>query len=248
MKVTYIHHSSFLVELESVNLLFDYYRGEIPNLDLEKPLIVFASHAHGDHFSKKIFELASSFKRIQYILSDDIEEKKIPSDCKDKVMFVGAEQRLDLRMFSKREVFQEEETVSTIEIETLRSTDEGVAFWIRCEGKNIYHAGDLHFWFWREEGKEWNQEIERRYHEEIDKLKGRHADIAFLVLDPRQGEDFYLGMDDFVKRVEVDHIIPMHCWGEYSVIQKMKALSCAASYQDRIVVIQREGETFEWNN
>ena len=27
MKITYIHHSSFLVELEHVSMLFDYYAG-----------------------------------------------------------------------------------------------------------------------------------------------------------------------------------------------------------------------------
>ena len=30
MKVTYIHHSSFLAELENSYLLFDYYQGAIP--------------------------------------------------------------------------------------------------------------------------------------------------------------------------------------------------------------------------
>ena len=249
MKITYIHHSSFLVELDSVNLLFDYYRGDIPIMDLEKPLIVFASHVHGDHFSKKIFELANSHKRIQYVLSNDIDEKKIPVNCKDKVLFVGAGEYFDGRVFTNKQFFQNiEEKESIIAVETLQSTDEGVAFWIICEGKTIYHAGDLHFWFWRGEAQSWNQEMERRYCEEIDKLNGRHADIAFLVLDPRQGSDFYLGINEFVKRVEVEHIIPMHCWGQYSIIQKMKSHSCAAAYKDRIAVIRREGETLEWNS
>ena len=57
MKVTYIHHSSFLVELEKVLLLFDYFQGNIPELDPEKDLLVFASHRHGDHFSPVIFAL-----------------------------------------------------------------------------------------------------------------------------------------------------------------------------------------------
>ena len=245
LKITYIHHSSFLVELDFVNLLFDYYRGNIPAIDLEKPLIVFASHAHGDHFSKKIFELASSHERIQYILSDDIDEKKVPDNCKDKVLFVGAGEQFTNRTFFQNNIEKKE---NRIEIETFQSTDEGVAFWITCEGKTIYHAGDLHFWFWRGEAQAWNQEMERRYYEEIDKLNGRHANIAFLVLDPRQENDFYLGINEFVKRVEVDHIIPMHCWGEYSIIQKMKFHSCAVAYKDRIAVIQQEGEILEWSS
>ena len=30
-------------------------------------------------------------------------------------------------------------------------------------------------------------------------MEGRHADAAFLPLDPRLGEYFYLGIDDFMK-------------------------------------------------
>ena len=36
MKITYIHHSSFSVELERSVLLFDYFQGEIPEFDPEK--------------------------------------------------------------------------------------------------------------------------------------------------------------------------------------------------------------------
>ena len=49
MKVTYLEHSGFLVELEDSCLLFDYYRGELPGLDPDKKMLVFVSHAHYDH-------------------------------------------------------------------------------------------------------------------------------------------------------------------------------------------------------
>ena len=58
MKITYIHHSSFLVETEENYFLFDYFEGKLPQLKEDKPLLVFASHRHGDHFSPVIFELA----------------------------------------------------------------------------------------------------------------------------------------------------------------------------------------------
>ena len=56
MKITYIHHSAFLVETESAYLLFDYFQGKLPEFSEEKPLYVFASHRHPDHFSKVIFD------------------------------------------------------------------------------------------------------------------------------------------------------------------------------------------------
>ena len=43
MKITYIHHSAFLVETESVYLLFDYFQGNLPELSEKKPLYVFAT-------------------------------------------------------------------------------------------------------------------------------------------------------------------------------------------------------------
>ena len=42
MKITYIHHSAFLVETESAYLLFDYFQGKLPEFSEEKPLYVFA--------------------------------------------------------------------------------------------------------------------------------------------------------------------------------------------------------------
>ena len=58
MKVTYIFHSSFLVETEKNYLLFDYFKGDIPEMDPEKQLVVLVSHRHEDHFSPDIYKLS----------------------------------------------------------------------------------------------------------------------------------------------------------------------------------------------
>lgn len=78
MKVTYIRHSGFFVELEKSWFLFDYYRGQIPTLPKGKDGYVFVSHRHVDHFNKEIFKLTEKQKDIRFILSDDIWEKRIP--------------------------------------------------------------------------------------------------------------------------------------------------------------------------
>ena len=46
MKITFIEHSGFMVEMERTVLLFDYYQGEIPAFDKEKTLYVFVSQNH----------------------------------------------------------------------------------------------------------------------------------------------------------------------------------------------------------
>ncbi len=41
IKVLYIEHSGFQVELEDAYFLFDYYRGELPELDPGKKFFIF---------------------------------------------------------------------------------------------------------------------------------------------------------------------------------------------------------------
>lgn len=54
MRVTFLAHDGFLIELDSVCLLFDWWKGALPPLP-DKPLLVFVSHRHADHFSRKSF-------------------------------------------------------------------------------------------------------------------------------------------------------------------------------------------------
>ena len=50
MKVTYLYHSGFAVELEKHIFVFDYMKGKLPDWDGRKEIIFFASHKHPDHF------------------------------------------------------------------------------------------------------------------------------------------------------------------------------------------------------
>ena len=88
MKVTYIHHSGFLVETDQALMLFDYFQGTLPEMDRDKDLLVFASHRHGDHFAPVIFELAKKYPQARYVLSDDIWENQVPVELYGKAVFV----------------------------------------------------------------------------------------------------------------------------------------------------------------
>ena len=72
MKVTYMGHSGFLLEMDRIYCMFDYYKGEFPKWDSGKKMAVFVSHAHYDHFGKAIFSLRKVFSEICFILSSDI--------------------------------------------------------------------------------------------------------------------------------------------------------------------------------
>lgn len=206
MKVTYIGHSGFLVELEETYLLFDYFEGNIPTLDETKKLIVFVSHNHHDHFNPKIFDIKHD--DISYILSSDV---KIPKTVKDKELIImESHEKINISVRNNQD----------INVETLKSTDEGVAFLVCVEGKNIYHAGDLNLWKWKEEDDTYNNDMSLNYSKEIDQLVGKKIDVAFLPLDPRQEEYAYEGIEEFIQKVNADIIFPMHFWKDYSIIER----------------------------
>lgn len=229
VKITYIHHSSFVVELEKSVLLFDYFTGKLPILPKEKELMVFASHAHGDHYSPAVFEAGKGRNDVKYILSRDIDEKTVPDGVSEKVRFVEPDEKF---------------IVDNIRIETLRSTDEGVAFWISAENCEIYHAGDLNNWWWEGEDPQWNENMASAYRKEMQKLKGRIADAAFIPVDPRLGKWFYLGAEGFMREASAKAIFPMHFWEKYEIIESLKEHSSSEGWGDRIKTIHREGEEF----
>jgi L-ascorbate metabolism protein UlaG (beta-lactamase superfamily) len=177
-----------------------------------------------------IFDLAKDHADIRFILSFDIWSKRVPEELAERTVFL-----------KPGEVYEDR----SLKAEAFKSTDEGVAFWCSVDGLEIYHAGDLNHWFWDGEDENWNRDMTAAYRNEIAKMKGRTADAAFLPLDPRLGDSFYLGIDDFMKVVDAKKIFPMHFWGEYDVAERLKQLPCSAEYRDRIAEITREGETFE---
>lgn len=228
MRVIYIGHSGFAAELAHCTLLFDYFEGALPAFAPEKPLYVFSSHAHRDHFNFDIFKLRETHPNVTYILSRDIRRRwsaagfrrhGVEQETYDAILFPGAHETLQCGALS---------------VETLRSTDEGVAFLVSAEGETIFHAGDLNDWVWEEEAPAENHAMTVRFRAEIDRLAGRRLDAAFLVLDPRQGADFVRGFDYFMRCTDTVRAYPMHFWKDRSVFARLRALPCSEPYRDRI--------------
>ena len=46
---------------------------KLPELQYDKELYVFSSHAHHDHYTKDIFKLENKCKKVVYVLSSDIK-------------------------------------------------------------------------------------------------------------------------------------------------------------------------------
>lgn len=245
MKIIYIHHSSFLVELETVTLLFDYTEGVLPEIRKDKPLMVFASHRHGDHYSEKVLDLKKKHENTRFIFSDDILINRLPEETLKAITSMKAGEELGFRFADGKITEQSSyDGEADVKVLTYCSTDEGVAFLVKAEGKVLYHAGDLNNWYWEGEPADWNETMAKRYTAEVDKLEGMHMDAAFLPLDPRQENAFYLGFDEFMRKTQVSHAFPMHCWGDFSVIKRLIDMEVSGPYRDRIVKIREDGESF----
>ena len=75
MKITYIGHSGFFVEMEDACFLFDYYKGTIPETDGKtKKCGVFVSHRHHDHYNEEIFQAAGKNSGIYTYYFPDVYE------------------------------------------------------------------------------------------------------------------------------------------------------------------------------
>lgn len=247
MKVTFIHHSCFCVEIKDKVFIFDYFRGNripgfsfqgvLPEFSREQKIYVFASHQHRDHFDMEIFEWRKTYPDIQYIfpkeirLSDNYLTKNgIDPKVKEQIHYMKANSSLSL---------------DGIEVETFLSTDEGVAYLVTYEGKTIYHAGDLHWWHWEEEEEVFNQYQEKTYKRQIDKLDGRKLDVAFVVIDQRLEQAVFWGIDYFMNHVNAAHVIPMHLWQNYGLIAQYKSLPQTESFRERILDVTEENQVFE---
>lgn len=73
-------------------------------------------------------------------------------------------------------------------VRTLRSNDEGTAFFIRYKDQTIYHAGDLNWWHWEGEPDEYNKNMRRSYQSEINKLCGEKIDAGVCSGRSKTGE------------------------------------------------------------
>ena len=244
MKITYLAHSGFLIETKEHYLLFDYYTGKLPVFHMEKKLTVFVSHSHSDHYNKEIFSLQDgantgnkreSHEQIAYVLSRDVNRKQAAEFVRagNELLFVKAHETYAL--YGGR-----------IQIETLRSTDVGVAFLATVTEGNgkvlrFYHAGDLNLWKWEGESKAHNNNMEANYRREMERIKGRRFDAAFVPLDPRLEKFAFDGMDIFLETAEAEAVFPMHFWKQPEIIgEYLRARPQAAN----LIMLQEEGRIY----
>ncbi|WP_018247348.1 MBL fold metallo-hydrolase [Orenia marismortui] len=210
--IHHLFHSGVAIKTSNHFLIFDYYNdtpkkgirkidnGVISKKDLNKEEnpIVFVTHSHHDHFNPIIFEWEKWNEDITYILSDDIEVEEE-----------------DNRYIMKK--YQEINWSNDIYIKTYGTTDQGLSYYVEVDGLNIFHSGDLNWWHWKKFSSEKQQVEEEDYKKEIEKLKEKDVDIAFVPVDPRLEEFYHLAGRYFAETIKPKLLIPIHFSDNYAI-------------------------------
>ena len=215
VKVTYLFNSGFVVETRRHLLVFDFYREaadrparkilretDLPEfLQTDQMVYIFASHHHADHYNPAILSWEKFRTGLTYILSDDINLREKPK----RYHLVAADRQLE---------------IDTLQLKTIGSTDQGVAFLVKVDELSIFHAGDLNWWYWWDDRPAEIAEMERRFKGEIAKISGEHVDLAFFPVDPRLAGYFHYGGRYFMEKVQPGIFFPMHFGLDYEIIER----------------------------
>ncbi len=249
MTLTYIFHSGFVLETERAMLVFDYWLDPAgvmpPMLHSSKPMYVFSSHFHEDHFTREVFAWREHKGNITYILSKDIlKHRRAMKEEADVWLGKWGKWSDDL-----------------ISVKALGSTDSGVSWIVEIADKRVFHAGDLNNWYARflpdvEPGElvhsmEMGEDIdpvahEKRYLGELKEIR-RNADsfdVVMFPIDGRIGNGYTRGGRQFIERFKVGLFVPMHFVASgFESAWRFKEY--AAEMGIPFWEISREGETVE---
>jgi L-ascorbate metabolism protein UlaG (beta-lactamase superfamily) len=195
----FLHHSGFMLELETMILVFDYYLDPLKRVEdrlgkTDKPVYFFVSHVHGDHFNRAIrkFEKRAS----GYFLH---------RDCRLALSDESLLHEMDVG---------EAVNEGPLSVHMYGSTDAGGSYMVEAEGLTIFHAGDLNWWHWAGEGDSENREARDWFFRELSCIKEKEVDIAMLPVDARQQAAREWGVKAYLSHFSAGLLIPMHAFGQ----------------------------------
>ena len=197
MIITSLANSGFALAEADQLLLFDCYNPKKhpmltqDSLAQYQAVTVFVSHAHGDHFSPDIWKLPNA----EFAVGFDVPLSDAPPS---RVRAVHPGECV---------------SVNQLLITAYGSTDEGVSFHVNWNGFDLFHAGDLNDWHWRDESEEsYSHQEEQKFLDELHQIRRgvQSLDLAFFPVDPRMGTDYYRGAILFAETMRPKAFMPMH--------------------------------------
>lgn len=216
--LTYIHHDCFLLETPECGIVFDFWKEpeagdllrRLKRISAGRPVYVFVSHHHKDHFTPEIFEWAAEIPSIHYIVSNDVRKlykRYFSADSR----YVGP-RRVEPEMVT---VAREGDILQFpgADFHIFGSTDIGNSVVVVSGRKRYFHAGDLNAWIWKDESTE--QEIAEAlaaFRKKVTPIAEQfpRIDVAMFPVDSRIGSDWWEGAREFVRMVDVGIFVPMH--------------------------------------
>ena len=231
-KVRYLGHSAFLVEIDSCYLMFDYagstgdsgFNVNQANINfgdyIDKPLYMFGSHDHFDHYNRELHKKASSYDNIITILGD------VESNFKNTVTMSPRE--------SKR--------IGGVTIYTGASTDLGVCFLIDLGKFVIFHSGDNADW-----GDD--NPMNKVYYEEINYFSNINlkVDLAFIPICNFFGdrpENMTKGAIYAIEKLNPEYVLPMHGGGNEYLYKDFAEDAKKFGIDNKIVCMKKIGDEF----
>ncbi len=236
----HIYHSGSAVLNKKNNTLhiFDYYKQKndkfpeewLQNQQIESTFI-HVTHGHSDHYNPNIFRWQDMLPRVNYVLSSDLKNitKKFQKQA-DSLNFLQKGDNLVL---------------ADTEIQAFTSTDEGVSLLVKDKNLSIFFSGDLNWWAWKSFSEQERKREAREYKQVIDKLSTKKIDLAFVPVDPRLEENYYLAGEYFLEKVKPGVMVPIHMGDDYSIVSKFIDDHSVDNIQ--IAKINRPGQKFKFN-
>lgn len=222
--ITYLSNSGYALLYNGNLLVFDCYNPTSHALsgwlkeNVNENTTVFISHTHADHYSKDIFLLPAN----DYVLSFDI---RAPKQADKNIITLSP---------------GENARVNGLEVRAFGSTDEGVSFYVNIDGLSVFHAGDLNYWHWLDEGGEsYAKEALLSFNSVMQKIRADigSLDLAFFPVDPRLGSDYYRSAVMFAELMKPKYLMPMHFGREYNkneaFVSEMESLTILLDPPDR---------------
>jgi L-ascorbate metabolism protein UlaG (beta-lactamase superfamily) len=215
MQLTYIFHSGFALETDEAVLVFDCWMDPAqvipPLLAQSKPLYVFVSHFHEDHFNPDILTWRTAKSDITYIFSKDILRRR---RCRKEDAQVW---------LAKGGTWHD----ACLRVWAMGSNDSGVSWIVETAGRRIFHAGDLNNWYARflqinvpgqpVQNLETLEDVdpvaeEKRFLGELKDIRkvADSFDLVMFPVDGRIGNGYTLGGRQFIDRFRVGLFVPMH--------------------------------------
>ncbi|MGM0608714.1 MAG: MBL fold metallo-hydrolase [Candidatus Muiribacteriota bacterium] len=212
----YFYHNCFGIEIENKTFIFDIpdisflpekIEKEIIKYIKNKNLYVFFSHSHADHFRSNINSLIHFSENTTVFAPEDV----MHLICSDKY-------------FNKKSLHQDEfYNLKEFKLQTFKSNDEGLAFLFTFNDKKIYFGGDLACWKWPDlTDDEYKLYVDYFYYI-INLISKEKIDIAFTNWDARLSN--YSGGLDFFNKVKPDIFVPMHFFGDLTIMKSVNVPS-----------------------